>query len=276
MTVISGVSKHSLSISVGSFYVSLSSSPLIFKSLFSFLLLPYSHFISLTSFAWHPCAVPRTSLDWMDPIEQLQCVLVVLGSGGVGSIGSWGGVQLGTGIPGAWCTYTTGGFPSFFAFFFFFSYLFFILSRPFGGCFLFFSPLTLTSRYTFLKTSMIKTQLNPGAPLPLLASIGPLSIEACCEVALALNKVHSQWKLGRICDPPRHGHGHGPARAKPNSRVHNQQPRPTHQRSRTCFTFFFCSVCPPLWPCSQPHVSSRIECEASQGGPNAPYGRFFI
>ena len=101
----------------------------------------------------------------------------------------------------------------FFSFFFPISFLFSLV--PLEDVFSFSLLSHLTSCYTFLKTSMIKTQLNPGAPVPLLASIGPLSIEACCEVALALNKAHSQWKLGRICDPPRHGHGHGPARPGP-------------------------------------------------------------
>lgn len=85
----------------------------------------------------------------MDPIEQLQCVLVVLGLGGVGGrgIGSWGGVCAAARDWDpwclAWCTYTTGGgFPSFS---FFFCYLFVLLFRPVGGLILFFSPLTFTS-----------------------------------------------------------------------------------------------------------------------------------
>lgn len=160
-----------------------------------------------------------------------------------------------------WCLVYLHDWRVSFFFFSFFPYLFFILSRPLGGCFLLFSPLTFTSCYTLLKTSMIKTQLNPGAPLPLLASIGPLSIEACCEVALALNKAHSQWKLGRICDPPRHGHGHGPAMPG-QAQLTSSQPTATANAStlQNMFHFFLllCLFSPLALFTASRLVSNRV------------------
>lgn len=165
----------------------------------------------------------------------------------------------------------------FFSFFFaLFSYLFFILSRPFGGCLFSFSLLShFTSCYTFLKTFYDQISTQPRCTNARLDR-SPLSIEACCEVALALNKVHSQWKLGRI-SATRHATAMVTAALPGQAQLTSSQPTATANAStlQNMFHFFPSALCvlPSAMFTASRLVSNRVSGQS--GGPNAPYRRFF-